>query len=134
MNKTERAVKSAESRLENAKYQLFASGGNADTLEKKLRQIAIAEVTLEALQEKQERDSPKPLTLDELRERNGKPVWCEYINMQGERRNGVWCICRVIYGNIQPMNGYAVGHTNTSTLCYSKTWLAYDFEPKEGAE
>lgn len=32
-------------------------------------------VALAALREKQERENPKPLTLDELRERVDKPVW-----------------------------------------------------------
>ena len=71
-----------------------------------------------------------PLTLDELRQMEGEPVWCEYINFRGERRGGKWCICEVIYGNIQPMADYAVGGTDTSTLCYGKTWLAYRAKPE----
>ena len=35
-------------------------------------------VALSALREKQERDNPQPLTLDELREMDGQPVWVKY--------------------------------------------------------
>lgn len=33
---------------------------------------------LAALREKQERENPKPLTEDELRQMLGEPVWCVY--------------------------------------------------------
>ena len=33
-------------------------------------------MALDALREKQERENPKPLTLDELRGMMGEPVWC----------------------------------------------------------
>ena len=33
---------------------------------------------LAALREKLERENPKPLTEDELRQMLGEPVWCEY--------------------------------------------------------
>lgn len=45
------------------------------------------EITIEALKEKQERDNPKPLTLDELRERDGKPVYLVRVEHDEEIRN-----------------------------------------------
>jgi hypothetical protein len=34
-------------------------------------------LAIQALLEKQERVDPQPLSLEQLRERDGKPVWCE---------------------------------------------------------
>ena len=74
--------------------------------------------------------SSEPLTLEQLREMHGQPVWIEYINLQGARRDRKWCICHTIYGDIQPMDGYAEGGTDTSAICYGKTWLAYRRKPE----
>ena len=45
-------------------------------------------IALSAINEKQERENPKPLTLDELREMDGEPVWCA----DGEEHS---CYCLV---------------------------------------
>ena len=83
-----------------------------------------------ALDAIREQPANEPLTLDELRGMDGEPVWCEYINLQGARRDRKWCICHTIYGDIQPMDGYAEGGTDTSAICYGKTWLAYRRKPE----
>lgn len=44
-----------------------------------------------ALCAQQERENPKPLTLDELREMNA-PVWCLCKPIEGG--NGYWCLCQ----------------------------------------
>lgn len=44
-----------------------------------------------ALRAQQERESPKPLTLDELREMNA-PIWCLCKPLEGG--NGYWCLCQ----------------------------------------
>ena len=46
---------------------------------------AAFEIALSALREKAERENPKPLTLEELKERVGKPVYRRWRN-----GNGTW--------------------------------------------
>lgn len=40
-------------------------------------QCKMESIALAVLRKEQERKNPKPLTLEELKERVGKPVWCE---------------------------------------------------------
>lgn len=40
--------------------------------------LEASRAALAALREKQERENPKPLTEDELRQMLGEPVWCVY--------------------------------------------------------
>lgn len=91
-------------------------------------------LAIDALREKQERDNPKPLTLEQLRERNGKPV---YIRT-GEGNEG-WGICErtgdsFMFGEFEPDSDFynmtyndPVGHFGLHVL----SWLAYDHKPKE---
>ncbi len=46
---------------------------------------------LAALQEKMERENPKPLTPEEIRQMRGKPVWCPDIETW-DRKVGAWGI------------------------------------------
>ena len=46
---------------------------------------------LAALREQEERENPKPLTLDELRKMDA-PVWCLCKPIEGG--NGFWCLCK----------------------------------------
>ncbi len=50
----------------------------------------MAEIALAALRAQQEREAPKPLTLEELREMDD-PVWCLCKTIEGG--NGYWCLC-----------------------------------------
>ena len=54
-----------------------------------------------ALREQEERENPKPLTLDELRKMDWEPVWCLCKPIDGG--NGFWCICKK--GTIIPPSG-----------------------------
>ena len=74
----------------------------------------------------------EPLTLDELREMDGEPVWCEiYIKGQpsfygivhGETVTGF------IFGDDKPAN---LAITNVGA--YGLAWLAYRHKPEEGTE
>jgi hypothetical protein len=56
MTKIERAIESAQSRLDTTISKLERSSGSHFSTEKKLRQIEVAEITLEALHEKAERE------------------------------------------------------------------------------
>ena len=89
-------------------------------------------IALSALREKQERDNPKPLTLDELREMDGEPVWCAdgeehscycLVNAESEdcidSESGAWCFA--FYGMTRDgENGL-----------HNMGWLAYRSKPKE---
>lgn len=82
------------------------------------------ETAQEALREKQERENPKPLTLDELKARVGNPVYikCEWMSEWGvfDRSDGedAWF---ALADHRERFNIYE----------YGKTWIAYDHKPKE---
>lgn len=78
---------------------------------------------LTALQEKAERDNPNPLTLDELREIDGEPVWFEWTK-DALFPGGGWKVWGAKY--IQ-------AYCDEPAICeeYGKTWLAYLYKPKE---
>lgn len=73
-------------------------------------------IYVDALRSQQERDNPKPLTLEELRQRDKKPVW--HVNLLNHD-----CDCWRIFWMIDYKD---------ELDDYGKTWLAYDQEPKEG--
>lgn len=82
-----------------------------------------------ALREQAERENPKPLTLDELRQMDGEPVWLETGEVSiGEQICGSWEIFigreSAIYYFTRRKRGFFAEH-------YGKTWLAYRSKPKE---
>jgi hypothetical protein len=83
-----------------------------------------------ALSEQAEREDPKPLTLKQLRERDGNPVyiWFNSINA------GWWDIYRdeARFENHACMIYFAIVPLKKSY--YGKTYLAYDHPPKEAQE
>lgn len=52
----DRAITGAKARLAAAEQHLQESTGNADTIAKKQRQVDVCRITLEALEEKRDRD------------------------------------------------------------------------------
>ena len=93
-----------------------------------------------ALREQEERDNRiesdavknDPLTLDELREMDGEPVWVETGEVSlGEQIIGSWEIFigreSAIYYFTRRKRGFFAEH-------YGKTWLAYRRKPKEELE
>lgn len=86
---------------------------------------------LVALREKAERDNPHPLTLEELKKRHGKPVWCCAVS--ADCHYG----CYGIVSLLDPF-GNRIRIIGVPFLCepknYKKTWLAYANEPKEEKE
>lgn len=75
-----------------------------------------------ALEEKAEREDPKPLTLEELRQMDGEPIWLDgfewRISYGVSTFTGSLCLetglgCRI------PLDGYG------------ETWFAYRHKPKE---
>lgn len=55
----DRAITGAKARLATAERLLRDSTGNADTIAKKQRQVDVCRITLQALEEKRERDRTK---------------------------------------------------------------------------
>lgn len=77
----------------------------------------------EALLHQQERENPHPLTLEELKQMDGQPVW---IVKNGE--GGKWFIFDVgVWSKIL----YAGDKFNLDF--YGETWLAYRYPPKEAS-
>lgn len=75
-----------------------------------------------ALREKAEREEPQPLTIDELKQMIGEPVW---VQGPGIPEYGRWGIVEDAFGNsLYLMNDFS---------CHDigKTWLAYRHKPKE---
>jgi hypothetical protein len=69
-----------------------------------------------------EGNEPTPLTVEELKERNGKPIWIKHyvddvLKTPFDEPDG-WIIC-----NLDKLP--------KSWWTYGETWLAYDHEPKE---
>lgn len=89
--------------------------------------------------EQAERINPKPLTLDELRERDGKPVWVEEITPEQIDGN-YWGIVDVDFVCPRSLGIGAIISTATDGKSkfaitpfsdYNKTHVAYDYPPKE---
>jgi hypothetical protein len=90
--------------------------------------------TLEALpRERAERENPKPLTLDELLNMDGQPIWTITIGVEMSGRHELCtgymlCVCplhRVL--RCVTADGEV---TDYELETYGKTWLAYATEPK----
>ena len=82
---------------------------------------------------------PRPLTLDELRERDGMPVWVESkadaLGVFSARKH--WCFVSVTGDgsvDVYPCNIHEVNEWNYYYgIDHDGQWLAYDRPPKEGA-
>lgn len=92
--------------------------------------------------EKAERENPKPLTLDELRDMDGEPVWTVGVSSTTDGSWGMWDIIESVDDD-GVCFGYSTEHTewwnynlrnDDGTLC-GCAWTAYRNKPKEdGAE
>lgn len=91
------------------------------------------ELAVSALREKLERENPKPLTIEELRQMDGEPV---YVSDLQRPKESEYCI---IHAN----DKYGHGDENKSAQIsgcecfwydfetYGDTWIAYRHKPKE---
>lgn len=84
------------------------------------------ELILAALREKQERENPEPLTLEELRHMDGEPVWivakhyrtfADVVQVMGRDKGDDFV-------------GFKICH-NLQENGHGKTWNAYRHKPKE---
>lgn len=76
---------------------------------------------------------PKPLTLDELKEREGKPVWIVPINLYNWICDTIdgkpdWGMVRKSWARIWRQETADLVHTDFDFEDYGKTWLAFDRE------
>lgn len=87
-------------------------------------------LAVQALQEKAERENPKPLTLAELRQMEGEPVWVEmgevYLSAQ---LIGKWQIVHSVSDTSVVFMG---GGNGIGISDYGRIWLAFRYKPKEG--
>jgi len=96
-----------------------------DLLERRIEAIDLAQ---DALRAQQKRENPEPLSLEELREMDGEPVWIVRIGSNSPE-DKEWALvfveggfCRTSVGNIAFL------------ALYGQTWLAYRNKPKEGSK
>ena len=67
----------------------------------------------------------EPLTLDELRQMDGEPVWVEFQDGSG----GCWGLVHItVFNHIVFANGL---FCTVGKPYYGKTWLAYRQKPEE---
>ena len=69
--------------------------------------------------------SDKALTLDELRQMDGEPVWVEFQDGSG----GCWGLVHItVFTHIVFANGH---FCTVGKPYYGKTWIAYRHKPEE---
>lgn len=82
-------------------------------------------LAIDALKEKAERESVKPLTMEQLLKMTGKPVYVVSTGRGTGRPFGEWC---VMYNGDALIAGS--GYTGWKKSTYRRNWLAYLSEPK----
>ena len=94
---------------------------------------AMFEIAATALREKAEREDPKPLTLEELRQMDGEPVWLKVID-KNDSRNPHRSEWSEVFLWVQNISFWRFGNEceiEPNPDNYGKTWLAYRHKPKE---
>lgn len=87
------------------------------------------DLAIEALEKKAEREVPKQLSIEELKEMNEKPVYILFYSKTS--KTGLW-------------EGWAIADTRFCTMefsehnldfkYYGKSWKAYKYKPKESVD
>lgn len=97
-------------------------GGNAVSV---TRWLTALDVAVKALEDVPDKDVWKnePMTLDELRQMDGEPVW---VQSPGVPEYGRWAIVEGVGENCLFL------HDDFTCHDYGKTWLAYCRKPEEG--
>ena len=123
----EEAIQYAEKKIDSASYRL-----EMGYLNNGLRQIVSNEYEffMQALSALRQQElfcevtkKVDPLTLDELREMDGEPVW---VQSPGVPEYGRWAIVEGVGENCLFL------HDDFTCHDYGKTWLAYRQKPEEG--
>lgn len=93
------------------------------------------ELALEALKEKAERENPAPLTIEELRQMDGEPVWVDDRNYTSYSGYCVICAPKDTFSDhgdrycIAEIPGCECGWHEFEK--YGVNWIAYRHKPKE---
>lgn len=93
--------------------------------------IAAYALADEALEEKQEREHPQPLSLDALRERSGWPVWIVEWDTLKQCHAGHWELSADADDYISEREECFYDLSLIGSGLQPKGWLAYDYKPKE---
>lgn len=90
---------------------------------------AACRLAIAALRAQQEVEKNEPLTLEDLQEMHGEPVWLEEV---GHDRYGEWDICYGTsgLGGADPLVCFSNDFFDVKN--YGVTWLAYRHKTKEG--
>lgn len=89
----------------------------------------VCEIACQALREKIERDNPKPLTWEEMKQMNEEPVYI--VDLLGEGRTG-WHILSWDYRKSGQYLVLSSRHCNGFlSEEYGETWVCYKYKPKE---
>lgn len=87
-------------------------------------------LAIQALREKAERENPQPLTIEQLKKRDGKPVYCvgtinKSLGVRNRYLDG--------WGIVNVGSRLIAGHhfENWAFMNYGVDYIAYDHEPKE---
>lgn len=117
--------------IEDMEARLFCHTGIADHPEPK--RVAVLELTLEVLREKQERENPEPLTIAELRQMDGEPVYLHtFSSVQRKTNIAQWAIIEAAGDANAVFLRAGCNSRLTKWFCnYGKTWNAYRHKPKE---
>jgi len=75
----------------------------------------------------QERENPQPLTLEQLRERVGKPVWIEWRGRFKACRKDRWIVW-------EDVSSGTIFNLYDPKVKYGELFVCYDHEPKEARD
>ena len=109
MNKIE-ALAYAEERLDKISYHLEMTNQLPCRSFYEKQQDMLIKAT-QALRAQQERENPKPLTLEELREMDEEPVWCVWLDTQ--KSGMAYSTCRRNWGYRLKIGKMHCGIVNT---------------------
>lgn len=112
-----------ETRIETLVEIGYYNGFNSD----KAQSDAVNEACRIAAEVLRQKDDYYPLTLDELREMDGQPVWVKSLIND---KPGEWCILRVV----QMSKTWFLACSGSEQVfgdkdTYGETWLAYAYPP-----
>ncbi|WP_304508938.1 hypothetical protein [Anaerotignum sp.] len=82
------------------------------------------DTAIQAVQEKLERENPKPLTLDELESMVDEPIYC--VSIDGEEKNQWGILALSMMGTVGIWTDEIYIFLERD---YGKTWLAYRYKP-----
>lgn len=80
-----------------------------------------------ALREQEKRENPQPITIDELRQMDGQPVWV--VPLDPEHANTAWEEYCVLDGDEADAPG--IEYWAWSLKEYGETWIAYRHKPEK---